>query len=597
MNVASRIESIAQKDQILITESIYKNIRYKEGIETAFQGEQKFKNLTDPFKVYSVKVNKIPSEYFDQTPTSITAEKTKKNRSLILVSSIVILLLLGYFLGPQILSGITQNTITGKSIAVLSFLDMSPNGDQEYLGDGIAEEILNLLSKAADLKVISRTSSFQFKGEKIDAREVGSKLGVAYLLEGSIRKFQDKIRITAQMIDCADGAHVWSDSWDQAFGDLFEIQDKIAGTIANKLQTSLELRDRSTDGGTNNIEAYEYFLEAEYLHFTKFFSTLDQKNFEKAEGLYRKAIALDYNFSNAHAGLADLYNTYLVKVSSDSSIWKKSHEEINIALRLAPNSPYVNDVKGHIEFWDKNRNDAYYYFKRAIELGGPNDEYGYHGLAEIIGGRLGLNHEAIGLSDIVINIAPLDKIYYAARGRRKYWIGRSSLADFEKAISLDSNYVDVLYWLTTLHCIRKEPVQAKLYLDRLKLIKKTLNPNINFEQQKALYYYSLGENEKALEIDNSTFMQFLISRKDFKLPGKDETFYEAQFNEWEERDVCYYWHLLAYTGEPKGEIDSTFLWLWGPISDHPAFPEVLELHRKRYDENKKRYSIRGSILK
>ena len=157
-----------------------------------------------------------------------------------------------------------QKTI--KTIAVLPFVNMSNDNEQEYFGDGIAEEIINSLTHLKDLKVAGRTSSFQFKGRNIDLREVGEKLKVRNVLEGSVRKQGNRLRITAQLISVEDGYHLWLERYDREIDDLFAIQDDIALSVTEKLKLTLLQKDRDliTKTHTLNTEAYELYLKARF---------------------------------------------------------------------------------------------------------------------------------------------------------------------------------------------------------------------------------------------------------------------------------------------------------------------------------------------
>lgn len=149
-----------------------------------------------------------------------------------------------------------------KSIAVLPFVDMSAAGDQEYLGDGITEEILNVLVHSRDLRVVGRTSSFAFKGSNQDLRAIGEALGVAYILEGSIRKAGDRVRVTAQLVKAPDGFHLWSETYDRTLNDIFALQDEIAAAISTALETSLDYGNTDIIASrTNNIQANEMYLQ------------------------------------------------------------------------------------------------------------------------------------------------------------------------------------------------------------------------------------------------------------------------------------------------------------------------------------------------
>jgi TolB-like protein/Tfp pilus assembly protein PilF len=193
--------------------------------------------------------------------------------------------------------------IPEKSIAVLAFADLSPNRDQDYFSDGIAEELLNALAKVEDLKVAGRTSSFYYKGRNEDLRSIGKALGVANVLEGSVRTQGDKVRITAQLIRGQDGFHLWSETYDGDLKDVFSLQERIARKITDQLQVVLSGRqaEQLVDAGTSNPEAYALYLQA-----TATFNRRDGANFDEAMKQLQQAIAMDPKFARAYSRMATL---------------------------------------------------------------------------------------------------------------------------------------------------------------------------------------------------------------------------------------------------------------------------------------------------
>jgi TolB-like protein/DNA-binding winged helix-turn-helix (wHTH) protein len=188
--------------------------------------------------------------------------------------------------------------IADKSIAVLPFADMSEKKDQEYFADGMAEEIIDLLVKIPGLKVVSRTSSFQFKGKTQDLRSVATQLGVAYVLQGSVRKSGDRLRVTAQLINAQDGTHLWTQTYDQQLADVLKMQDEIAIALVQALQLEVEANIvfRPT---LHNMEAYTLYLQG--LHAS---SRFDQEGMEQAVSDFERVIELDPSFAPAHLSLA-----------------------------------------------------------------------------------------------------------------------------------------------------------------------------------------------------------------------------------------------------------------------------------------------------
>ena len=189
-----------------------------------------------------------------------------------------------------------HKNVLEKCIAVLPFSDMSPAHDQEYLGDGLAEELLTILSQVKELKVTGRTSSFSFKNKNVDLKTIGNALNVENILEGSIQKSGNRIRITAQLINAADGYHIWSQRYDREMDDIFALQDDICSKIAEHLKLTL-LQDRTTmveKRPTNNLQAYELFLKGDF-YYKKYTS----EGFEKAIEYFKKALELDPSYTDA----------------------------------------------------------------------------------------------------------------------------------------------------------------------------------------------------------------------------------------------------------------------------------------------------------
>jgi TolB-like protein len=223
---------------------------------------------------------------------------------------------------------------SGPSIAVLPFVNMSSDREQEYFSDGLSEELLNELTHIPSLRVIGRTSSFAFKGKNEDLRAIGDALGVDHILEGSVRKSGENLRITAQLINPADGSHVWAGTYDRKLGDVFEIQEEIARTVASSLRISIEVTNLH-EGGTHNLDAYD-----EYLRSLAGGSPVD------AISHLERAVQLDPNFTRAWADLAGAAGGALLFAPERSAEWLPMRREaMNRMLALAPNSAAAINVQ------------------------------------------------------------------------------------------------------------------------------------------------------------------------------------------------------------------------------------------------------------
>lgn len=230
-----------------------------------------------------------------------------------------------------------------RSIAVLPFENMSGDAENEYFSDGIAEEILNLLVKLPQIRVASRTSSFVFKGQKVDIPQVAEKLNVGTVLEGSVRRAGDRVRITAQLIEVATDSHLWSETYDRELKDVFAIQDDIARSIVAALEVTLTPRDRRALQyvATENTQAYDYYLRGR-----RYFYEFTRRQFHNAIRMFRKAIDQDPNYALAYAGMADAYSLlYQWADSSEENIRRASEASIK-AITLDPDSAEANSARG-----------------------------------------------------------------------------------------------------------------------------------------------------------------------------------------------------------------------------------------------------------
>ncbi len=231
------------------------------------------------------------------------------------------------------------------SIAVLPFLNLSADQDNEYFSDGVTEEIITALSQLKDLSVVSRSAVFRYKGENVDPRAVGRELGVGAILEGSVRREGDDIRITAQLIDVEDGFHIWSENYDRRYADIFDVQDDVARRIAEALQLNLtesevaSLERRPTD----NLEAYELYSRAR----SEFYEYTPEGNWA-ALALYQRALAIDEDYALALAGLSLCQSQYINSGWSDDEDWLIRAEEMRNVLALNPNHAHAHDSQGDV---------------------------------------------------------------------------------------------------------------------------------------------------------------------------------------------------------------------------------------------------------
>jgi TolB-like protein len=265
-------------------------------------------------------------------PTYRTIRRLVAAAVLLVVVAVVISVVVRYWPsngGPQVPVGAI---ISDKSIAVLPFVDMSEKKDQEYFADGMAEEIIDLLVKIPGLKVISRTSSFQFKGKTEDLRAIATQLGVAYVLEGSVRRSGDHLRVTAQLINAQDGTHLWSQAYDQDLNDVLKMQDEIAASLVRALQIEVGAGEFGGRPALRNAEAYTFYLQGQHAD-----DRGDRQGLEQALNDFARALELDPTFAAAEVGLGSTYSILgTLGFMQPAIAFEKARQAAERALKLDP---------------------------------------------------------------------------------------------------------------------------------------------------------------------------------------------------------------------------------------------------------------------
>ena len=263
-------------------------------------------------------------------PTVRTFKNSRPAHLALWLVGLLVLLAAGYVAVEKFVLPRRAGRAAAQSIAVLPFLDMSENHDQEYFSDGLAEELLNLLAKTPGLYVIARTSSFYFKGKQVTLAEVAKGLGVANILEGSVRRSGDHLRVSTQLFVASTGEEIWSETYDLEFKDVFKVQDEIAGAVSAALRLKLMPTEGIADRETSNVEAYALLLQAR-----QFGREAGADNKNRAVEAYQKAIALDPRYAEAYAELAIMQN-YIADFSSDAAGYAAAMASAEKAVTLAP---------------------------------------------------------------------------------------------------------------------------------------------------------------------------------------------------------------------------------------------------------------------
>lgn len=316
-----------------------------------------------------------------------------------------------------------------KSIAVLPFVSMSSNEENELFCDGITEEIINALAKIEQLKVTSRTSSFYFKGKKVAIGEIGQILNVSTILEGSVRLHDDRLRVTAQLINVGDDTHIWSETWDRKLANVFAIQDEISLLIADKLRENfghMDILDHLTEAPTENLDAYQHCLRGRSL-----FNKWNPEDVNVAIMHYEKALKLDPNLIEAHTGLADGYSFLAVAgFAPREESWSKSINHLGLAKAIDPNNAPLNYLLANQAFFtEANFGNAMSYTQKSI-ASKPNYSEAHQFMAFLFI----LSGDMKKAQEYLLYAKSIDQLNLETKFYEAYFFYRSHLYDQAKSI-------------------------------------------------------------------------------------------------------------------------------------------------------------------
>ena len=460
VNIASRIEASGEPGGIYISERVNEDIENKTEIKTKFIGEKNLKNISHPVKIYTIRTG--PQEAILSEPITKESLKTKE-----------------------------------KSIAVLPFVNMSPDPEQEYFCEGMAEELINALTKIKNLKVVARTSSFAFKHEKTDIREIGRKLNVGILVEGSIRKAGNRLRITAQLIKVEDGYHLWSERYDRNMADVFEIQEEITLKIVDRLKASLNLQVKlPKERHPDNFTAYDLYLRGRY-YINKFLPEYMHQAIE----YYKKAIEEDPRLTLAYTSLAEAYTLLSTgfDVLPTKDAMPMAREAALKALEFDPNLAEAYVSLGLVSlFYDFNRKSTIENFKKALELN-PNSASAHLWIEFYWSFMEGKFDESMATLQRAQELDPLNllikiRIGYIYIYKRDF---DNAVNYFEKLLENEPNFP------MGHHCLMEAYAQKKMYDEALSEGKKMLEAGAQTVANigvLGLYYALAGKKDRANKI-------------------------------------------------------------------------------------------------
>jgi TolB-like protein len=431
-------------------------------------------------------------------------------------------------------------TMPEKSVAVLPFVDMSEKKDQEYFADGMAEEVLDLLSRIPSIRVIGRTSSFQFKGKNEDLRTIGRALGAAYVVEGSVRKSGDRLRVTAQLIGARDGSHLWSETYDESAGDVLKVQDQIAFSLVRALQVTVDADDLHVSPGLKSTEAYDLYLRGRHAieHYNR-------QGFETAVVYFQQALEVDPTSERAALWLAVAQNNL--------ALWgfvppREGFERARLsgqrALKLNPRSGLAHGILASIRsVYDWDWQSADHESEQAVMLEPRSSSVlGLAGLAHS-GSTL---DEAARLLSAGIAVDPLNAAWREELGNIRCREGRLSEAEMElrEVLELSPTYGQAHFYLGRILLAEGKPEAA---LDEM----QREAPESGRDAGLAIIYHAIGRKGDSdaalarLTRDRASDAAYEIAEAHAFRGEIDEAF-EWLNHAYQQKDV----ELYAIKGEP-----------------------------------------------
>jgi adenylate cyclase len=438
VNIASRLQAMASIGSTWVSEAVYKNLVNKKEITSEFIKEEHLKNVTDPVKVYEITVKEIPGFL----PGNIKAYKQQRRASLpgktvtLLISAVILFIVLSaaYFIFFNKQSGSTTegSATPGKSIAVLPFVNMSNNPEQEYFSDGITEDIITQVSKIGEIKVISRTAIMQYKGTRKTTKEIGKELDVATILEGSVRREGNQVRVVAQLINVQNNEHLWAETYDKDFTQIFVIQSNIAEQIASALKTKFIAPDRKKIEGKSagNLNAYDFYLRGKF-----YFNENNRQGIDTSIFIFEQAVTLDPKFALGYAALALAYIEKFFSFEPQDKWREQAFVALEKALALDPDLPEAYFARAKLLWIPENHfphEQAIKALRHALSLR-PNFKEASNHLSAIYS-HIGLHDKAFVEVQKAYVLNPLDMETVAQTGHQLYYQQKYTemLAVFEK---------------------------------------------------------------------------------------------------------------------------------------------------------------------
>ncbi len=504
VNIAARMEGLAEGGGICLSGTVYDSIVNKLGLEYEYLGEQTVKNIAEPIRAY--RVLSYPGAAAHKVVKAKRAVgKTWRN----VVVAIVAILVVGaaaavwhlYFRPPPMEVASVEKMAfplpDKPSIAVLPFVNMSEDPKQEFFSDGMTEEIITALSKVPYLFVIARNSTFSYKGKPVKIRQVAEELGVRYVLEGSVRRAGDRVRVTAQLIDAIKGHHLWAERYEREVKDIFALQDEITMKILWALEVKLTEGEQATTRRkvTDNLEAYLKALQA-----IEYINRMTREGNLLARQMAEEAMALDPEYARPYRVLALTHVMDIIFGTSKSpkSSMERAHELAQKAISLDESDPCGYETLSYIYLMKRQHERAIAEAERAIALD-PNGADAHYTLGKTLH-YAGRPEEAIASLEKAIRINPIAPAgYLLALGRAYRDTGRyeEAIGEFKKVINRAPDSMFAHFELVVTYSLAGRDEEARTEAEETL---RLAPPNFSLERAtKRLPYKNPADRERIIE--------------------------------------------------------------------------------------------------
>jgi adenylate cyclase len=466
VNIAARLEGLAEAGGICISRTVYDHVKKKLELGYEYLGEHSVKNISEPVHVYKVLME-------PEVAGKVIGEKRKEKRRMALAAVVVLLIVIGGLAGwylyiqqakriePASVEKMAFRLPEKPSLAVLPFDNMSGDPKQDYFSDGLTDQIISALSKLPYLFVIARNSTFTYKGKPVKVQQVAEEMGVRYVLEGSVQKTEDRVRITVQLIDALKGHHIWSESYDRDLKDIFALQDEITMKVATAMRVKLTAGEQARlfTKGTKNLKAYLKHLEA----VEPFFLYKKDAN-DRAKQLLEEAIAIDPEFSNAYSFLSACHwmDAMFGWSKSPNKSIKRAFELSQKALSIDDSLEQPHEIISRIYVFQKKYEKAIAEAQLGLKTN-PNGSWINWNLGWVLR-CAGRPEEGILWMEKSIRLDPVPKVsQFDSLGRAYFLAGRyeEALEKYKMAVKLNPDYRDAHVGLAATYSVLGREEEAR----------------------------------------------------------------------------------------------------------------------------------------